>query len=147
MEEQRGEQGSVGDAGGKDRAGGATGLPMAEGGSAGEPLPLEIGVEEASALLRRSGEEAEPVLLLDVREDWEAAIVEIGAGVRIPTGQLGAKWGLLPKAGRMVVYCHHGIRSLWAAQFLRGKGNERVQSLRGGVDAWAREVEPGKPRY
>lgn len=127
MEEQRGAEGAVGDA--------------------GEPLPLEIGVEAASALLGRSGEEAEPVLLLDVREDWEAAIVEIGPGIRIPTGQLGAKWGMLPKAGRMVVYCHHGIRSLWAAQFLRGKGYERVQSLRGGVDAWAREVEPGMRRY
>jgi rhodanese-related sulfurtransferase len=48
---------------------------------------------------------------------------------------------------RLVVVCHHGIRSMNVAVWLRGQGFEQVQSLRGGIDAWSAEVDPAVARY
>ncbi|MGH7753968.1 MAG: rhodanese-like domain-containing protein [Gemmatimonadales bacterium] len=47
----------------------------------------------------------------------------------------------------MVTYCHHGVRSRHAAELLRAAGFASVRSLRGGIDAWSREVNPSVPRY
>ena len=47
----------------------------------------------------------------------------------------------------VVIYCHHGMRSLQATQFLRQRGMAKVWSLAGGIDAWSREINPGVPRY
>ena len=47
----------------------------------------------------------------------------------------------------VLIYCHHGVRSLHAAEWLAGQGYTRVRSMAGGIDAWARLYEPGMPRY
>jgi rhodanese-related sulfurtransferase len=48
---------------------------------------------------------------------------------------------------RLVVYCHHGIRAAQAVAFLRGRGFPRAMNLTGGIEAWAREVDPALARY
>ena len=47
----------------------------------------------------------------------------------------------------LVVYCHHGIRSLHAALALRSRGYTQARSLRGGIDRWSAEIDPAMPRY
>ena len=48
---------------------------------------------------------------------------------------------------RVVVYCHHGMRSMQATQFLRARGHQYVFSMAGGIDAWSAEIDPAVPRY
>jgi rhodanese-related sulfurtransferase len=47
----------------------------------------------------------------------------------------------------VVVLCHHGVRSLTVTNWLRQQGYEKVQSMRGGIDGWARTVDPKVPLY
>jgi rhodanese-related sulfurtransferase len=111
----------------------------AEAGS----LPLEMDVAAARRLLSTE----EPPVLLDVREAWERDIVHLGEGIHLPLGQLGQRWGELPRDKLLLVYCHHGVRSLHAVSFLRENGFPLAQSLRGGIDLWAEQCEPGMARY
>jgi adenylyltransferase/sulfurtransferase len=91
---------------------------------------------------------AEPgLVLLDVREPEELAICRMGATHHIPLGQLGERWGELPKDRRILIHCHHGGRSLRATHFLRSKGLEAVSNVAGGIEAWACRIDPEVPRY
>ncbi len=83
---------------------------------------------------------ARPVLI-DVREAWEWQIGSIDGSLHIPLGELPAHVEGLDKTQPVVAYCHHGARSLAAARILWGAGFTDVRSLRGGIDAWAREVD------
>jgi adenylyltransferase/sulfurtransferase len=91
----------------------------------------------------------EATLLVDVREQWEHALVALPESVLVPLGELPARHReVAPEAGALVVtYCHHGIRSLQAAVFLAAHGHPDVVSLAGGIDAWARVVDPSLARY
>jgi rhodanese-related sulfurtransferase len=91
----------------------------------------------------------ESTMLLDVREPWEHALVALPGSVLVPLGELASRHGeLAPGAGTLLVtYCHHGIRSLQAAGFLAANGHPDVVSLAGGIDAWARVVNPAMTRY
>ena len=82
-----------------------------------------------------------------VREQWEADIAQVPGAVLIPLGDLPARLGEVPAHREVVTVCHHGMRSLTAQQFLRGAGFSRVWSLKGGVDEWARQVDPAMRRY
>jgi adenylyltransferase/sulfurtransferase len=88
-----------------------------------------------------------PPYLLDVREPWEWAVSNLAErGARlIPLGELESRLGEIPDDRAVVVYCRTGQRSWDAAQMMRRAGRERVSNLRGGIVAWAREVEPGLP--
>ena len=103
---------------------------------------LEIGVEEAAALLAGGG-----ASLLDVREPQEERIARIEGSVLIPLRALPARLAELDPSRPIVVYCHHGVRSLRAVELMRGAGFARARSLRGGIDAWSRERDAGVPRY
>lgn len=84
--------------------------------------------------------------LLDVRFKEEKNIADIG-GTLIPLPELERRWRELPDdQGPIVVYCHHGVRSMNATQFLLHKGVEAI-SLAGGIDAWSREIDPTVPLY
>ena len=108
----------------------------------GEAL-LEIGAQE----LAEAREGGTAVFLLDVRESFEFAICRIPGSVLVPLGQLPSRLREVPADAEVVTVCHTGQRSLVAARFLRDAGWLRARSLRGGVEAWARSVDSGMPRY
>ena len=89
----------------------------------------------------------EQVRLLDVRarEEWDAVKID---NAHFFTQELMqeilSKW---PRQDLLVVYDHHGTRSLDAAAYFQGQGFENVKSLCGGIDAWSAEVDPKLPRY
>lgn len=89
---------------------------------------------------------AAPVLL-DVREPWEAEIAAIDGSVLIPLGDLGERMDELDAAASVVVYCHLGVRSEYAARMLASAGFTEVRNLAGGIDAWSRQVDEGVVRY
>ena len=83
-----------------------------------------------------------------MREPWEYEQVRASrARCSIPLGELPARLGELPGDRELVLVCHHGSRSEQAAQWLARNGFARVHNLAGGVDAWARTVDPAMPRY
>ncbi|MEL4319996.1 ThiF family adenylyltransferase [Leifsonia sp. YIM 134122] len=90
---------------------------------------------------------ANPPALLDVREDWEAAIAELPGSTRIPFGELGARIGELDPSVPVVVYCHLGVRSAHALVFLEQSGFSQASHLAGGIEEWAASVDPGMKRY
>jgi rhodanese-related sulfurtransferase len=90
--------------------------------------------------------EEKPFHLLDVRRDDERELVHLG-GIHIPLDQLEARFEEIPRDKLpVIVYCHHGVRSLYAVQFLKFHGLDAL-SLRGGIDAWSLEIDPNVPRY
>jgi rhodanese-related sulfurtransferase len=91
----------------------------------------------------------EPVHLLDVREPWEHERAALPKSQLIPLKELlyRVEEIQVPEATLIVVYCHHGIRSLSAAALLGQSGFSNVASLRGGIDAWSIEIDPRVPRY
>ena len=86
-------------------------------------------------------------MLLDVREPHEQEITEIEGSQLIPLGELPDRLGEIADHAEIVTYCHHGGRSLKALEILRAAGYSKVRSLRGGIDAWAVNVDPEMPRY
>jgi rhodanese-related sulfurtransferase len=105
----------------------------------------QMSVEELAERLRARGEE--PPLLIDVREPWELEICRIEGSQPLPMGRVVASLGRLDPSKETVVICHHGIRSQQVAHYLEQRGFEQVINLVGGVDAWARRVEPGMATY
>ena len=89
---------------------------------------------------------AKPVLL-DVREPWEFQTCHIAQSQHIPMAQVPARVSELDRDAETVVICHHGGRSMQVALFLENQGFKRVHNLAGGVDAWARSVDPAMPKY
>jgi adenylyltransferase/sulfurtransferase len=91
----------------------------------------------------------EPVYFVDVRQPWEHEIAALPNSVVLPLDELMNRLGeLQPADGALVVvYCHHGIRSLSGAALLEGAGFKKVVSLAGGIDAWSLEIDPTIPRY
>jgi len=105
--------------------------------------PMEITVTEAKRLL----DQPNPPLLVDVRESDELAICRIDGSLHIPLGQLPGRIREIPSDRPVLVLCHHGGRSLRATQFLRAHGLSAVSNVKGGIEAWARQIDPGLPRY
>jgi adenylyltransferase/sulfurtransferase len=87
------------------------------------------------------------VLLLDVREPHEWDIVHIEGARLIPLNQLAERVNELDSADEIVPYCHSGMRSARATEFLRGLGFKKVRNLVGGIERWSLEVDPSLPRY
>jgi adenylyltransferase/sulfurtransferase len=105
--------------------------------------PLELTVRDYQALRERG---AEP-LLVDVREPHEHQIAHIDGAVLIPLRTLPERLGELDRERPIVLFCHHGSRSMRAVEYLKGQGYTRVQSLKGGIDAWSQEADTGVARY
>jgi rhodanese-related sulfurtransferase len=107
---------------------------------------MEQMTPEALAEWLQEGAEDAP-LLLDVREPWEFAICRIEGSQLLPMGQIVASLGRLDPRRETVVICHHGIRSQQVARYLEHQGFQHIVNLSGGVDAWARRVDPTMPTY
>lgn len=104
--------------------------------------PIEIRPRELEEMLRNG----EAVHLVDVRAGWEHELVALPGDTLIPLHTLGARAHELDRSGRIVVYCHHGVRSYMAAVALREAGFEAL-SLAGGIDLWAAEIDSSIKRY
>ena len=99
---------------------------------------------EALAELRATGA---PHCLLDVREPHELAICSLEGALAIPLGQVPAQLKALPQDRPIFVLCHHGTRSGMAVDYLRRQGFSNVYNVAGGIDAWARRIDPGLAIY
>ncbi len=103
--------------------------------------------------LKEKFDALENLVLLDVREDDERAwcrIASSGAAldVHIPMSDLPSRVAELSGgAGPIVVYCHHGVRSMVAARWLARRGVAGLLNLDGGIDAWSRDIDASVPRY
>ncbi len=87
------------------------------------------------------------LILLDVREPHELAISALPGAVNIPLGMLAARLAELDSAKDMVVFCKSGTRSTRALELLASAGFKKVKNLKGGINAWAQEVDPSLPVY
>ena len=104
---------------------------------------MQLSVQEFAALRESGGDYA----LLDVREPWEADLCALPEALAVPMGSLPGRLDLLPRDRPLVVLCHHGQRSLHVVEWLRGLGYGNALNLEGGIDAWARGVDPEMPTY
>lgn len=86
-------------------------------------------------------------LLLDVREPWEVALAAIAGSVHIPMNRIPLSMSELPDGVPIVTVCHHGVRSYQVGLYLANAGFDEVISLKGGVEAWAADVDPAMARY
>jgi molybdopterin/thiamine biosynthesis adenylyltransferase/rhodanese-related sulfurtransferase len=88
-----------------------------------------------------------PFRLIDVREPHELAISKIDGATLIPLGQLAGRLSELDSAEDIVLFCKMGTRSTRALELLVSAGFRKVKNLRGGINAWAQEVDPDLPIY
>ena len=86
-------------------------------------------------------------VLIDVRETWETDICKIGESVPIPMSMIEDRCAVLNPDAETVVICHHGARSMQVALYLERSGFKRLHNLSGGVDAWARQIDPAMSVY
>ncbi|HEU5352312.1 MAG TPA: rhodanese-like domain-containing protein [Terracidiphilus sp.] len=106
-------------------------------------MEFEISAAEAAALLKEK-----KARLIDVREPWEFATAKVEECVLMPMGEVAARAHQeLDPDEHLIVMCHAGVRSMNVTVWLRNQGFEQVQSLRGGIDAWSREVDAKVARY
>ena len=108
-------------------------------------MDWQLGAKELAEWIKSGN----PPRLLDVRELEEHEFTHLPDARLIPVGQIPFRLAELAdwKDEDVVVYCHHGIRSHHAVEFLRKAGFTRLRNLAGGIDAWSREVDSSVPRY
>ena len=107
-------------------------------------MDYEITPEEVKVKLDSS----QAFTLLDVREPWEFDAANIAGSKLIPMGDVPSRAHQeLDPENHIVVMCHHGVRSMNVTVWLRQQGFENARSMRGGIDAWSRAVDPKVPLY
>lgn len=106
-------------------------------------MNLEITVKELEAKIGKK----EDFTLLDVRTDREHNFAHLKNSVHIPLDKLDSAPSLLDKEKEILIYCHHGRRSLTAAHILLELGFQNVKSVSGGIHEWSVAVDPSVPTY
>ena len=109
-------------------------------------IPAEVTPQE----VKRRVDAGESLHLIDCREPHEFQLARIEGAELIPMRGIPAELAALTtrsQQGTLIVYCHHGVRSMWVVQWLREQGIEACQSMSGGIDAWSLAIDPGVPRY
>lgn len=104
---------------------------------------MEIDPKSVKEMLDRG----EVSLFIDVREPWEHETSHVEGATLIPLQQIPANLARFQTAREIVVFCHHGRRSLNAVAWLRSQGIDGARSMAGGIDRWSIEVDPEVPRY
>ena len=104
----------------------------------------QLTVQELKERLKKNSEK--PVVL-DVREPWECNICALPGSTAIPMRDIPTRAAELPKDAEIVVLCHHGVRSQRVAHYLHSLGFGDLSNLVGGIDAWAREIDPNMSKY
>ena len=110
------------------------------------PLPFEVSPQD----VKRRLDAGEKLHLIDVREPHEFAQSRIEGADLIPMRSVPAELQSLEARADeapLIVFCHHGVRSLNVVHWLREQGLEACQSMSGGIDAWSLAVDPSVPRY
>jgi len=103
----------------------------------------EIDPADAASLLAEKG-----ARFIDVREPWEFAAARIEGSVHMPMNEVpGRAHDELNPDERLIIVCHHGVRSMNVTAWLHRQGFDKAQSLRGGIDAWSCMVDPAVGRY
>ncbi len=92
-------------------------------------------------------ESDEKPILLDVRETWEVRLCALEDSLHIPMSHIAARVSELDPERETIVICHHGVRSYQVAYFLEHQGFQNLCNLQGGIDAWAREIDPAMAKY
>jgi rhodanese-related sulfurtransferase len=113
-------------------------------------VPEQLALEISPAEVRRRREGGEPLILIDVREPAEHQAARIEGAELIPMRTVPARLQHLEAEsdrGTLIVYCHHGVRSLNVVHWLREQGVLNAQSMAGGIDRWSREIDPAVPLY
>jgi len=103
----------------------------------------QITPQELKARLDRK----DPLVLLDVRQTWELKLCRLPGAVHIPIEEIEFRTEEVNPEDEIVVFCHQGIRSAAVAEYLRRLGYPKALNLAGGLDAWARTVDPTMARY
>jgi rhodanese-related sulfurtransferase len=109
-------------------------------------FPLEVTPQE----IQRRIAAGEKLALLDVREPGEFQLARIGGAELIPMRTVPAELSRLDAQAEdtpLIVFCHHGVRSLNVVHWLREQGVAACQSMAGGIDRWSLEIDPLVPRY
>ncbi len=110
------------------------------------PLPFEVSPQEVKQLI----DSGQPFHLIDVREPSEFQRANLAGAQLIPMRTVPAalqQLEALADEAPLLVYCHHGVRSLQVVNWLREQGVTACQSMTGGIDRWSREVDPSVPLY
>jgi adenylyltransferase/sulfurtransferase len=104
---------------------------------------MEIMPREVKSMMERG----DKFLFVDVREKWEFETSWIEGAVLVPMREIPSNLAKFEEADNIVLFCHHGIRSLDAAAWLRSQDVVGVKSMAGGIDRWSAEIDPKVPRY
>jgi rhodanese-related sulfurtransferase len=109
---------------------------------------IELTAVDAAAAIQRAPSSA-ALLLLDCRTPEEHATAKIAGSLLLPMQELPERVAELSawKEKPIIVHCHHGMRSLRVAKWLREQGFSLAQSMQGGIDAWSTDVDPTVLRY
>ena len=109
-------------------------------------IPMEVDCRSVNARLTDDGDS---FLFLDCREQEEYDRVRIEGAVLLPMSQIAQRASELNdhRQSDIIVHCHHGGRSMQVAMWLRQQGFSKAQSMAGGIDTWAIDIEPGMVRY
>ena len=114
-------------------------------------MKMNSGIPEITPTeLKGRMDDGDALVLIDVREPYEATIADLpafGEKRQIPTGEFPVQMSDLDPAQSFVLYCRSGARSAWAVQLLLGSGFEQVLNLKGGVLGWREEVDPSLQAY
>lgn len=108
---------------------------------------LLANIEIAPREVKQRLERGEKFIFVDVREKWEHDTSRIDGTTLIPLREIPAHVADLEEAEEVVLFCHHGMRSLDAAAWLRSQGIAGARSMSGGIDRWAVEIDPRVQRY
>jgi adenylyltransferase/sulfurtransferase len=119
------------------------GMPAHDHDEANMDKRFEIEPKELAELLKNGNKPK----LIDVREPHELAISQLEGAQLIPLGQLAARLSELDTADELVVFCRTGARSGRAVELMISAGFRKAKNLKGGINAWAREVDPSLPVY
>jgi rhodanese-related sulfurtransferase len=113
-------------------------------------MKMTPSMEVTPADVKRRLDAGEKLYLIDVREPHERAVCSIAGSDLVPMRTVPGELAELQsraQSGPLIVFCHHGVRSLNVVSWLRQQGIENCQSMSGGIDAWSVEIDPSVPRY
>jgi len=106
-------------------------------------MDIEITVMQAKELREKNPS----IQFLDVRESGEVEIGYISDALQIPLNFIPYSLEKIPQDETLIVYCHHGMRSMKAVEYLKAKGFDNVVNLAGGIHEWSTKIDPTIPTY